>query len=794
MATKQIAKKTNSNTDTNRFENMDYERILHNALKHWYVFVICFAIAMSIAWIKNKTTIPIYRAGTTILLKDEARSGGTDIMQGFKLASEQRNFENLRFIYTSSKLISSAVQGNGFEVSYYHIGHFIDTELYGYEVKYKVSFDTLHSQPIGATFEVDFNSQKGGTLHITGQNVMGYSYIAQSATSFYAEKVDTIVNFKIGERITTPMFSLSIEPLQNWVDEKNKTKFNFNTMQSLAGQWSGAVSFGIISGTVAQITATGTNQSKLQTFLRSLNTAIVKYNLDQKNETATRTLEFIKTQIAQTSDSLNAVTNRLKNFKRRNGIAARKNYASELDNRYLELSSNAYELNTKKQNLEKLLARISTGAKLEDYFSVAMFNDHPLLQQYVAMIIESQNELIKLKDENDNNPYKKEAIDKELQLASNMRTIILQTIDLYNSKINDIEKQMNQVMAESGQMPDVETEAFNLEREYNIQDAVYTFLLQKESETLIAKASNKADNEVLKEPFGMGQITPNTNQNYSTAASVGLLLPIAFFVIVEFMNNKIRTLKELKKTIPQLSVIGIIPEDTECGDLPTVTQMQSPISESFRTLRTKIRYISADKEVQTIMISSCNPSEGKTFCAINIAINFAQTGNRCLLMNYDLRRPRAEKAIGITQTKGLTDYLVNNEKLDDIIVHSNIENLDVIPSGTIPPNPSELISSDKNRDLIEHLKTIYKTIIIDTAPIGCVADGRSLEKLSDVFVFVVRANHTEYAQLKETIESVEEDHNNSLCLLFNGATQSYSRYNKYGYGYGYGYRYSSNNT
>lgn len=792
MATKPTP--TNKNTEPNRFENMDYERILRNALKHWYIFAISLCIALAIAWLKNKTTIPIYSGGTTVLLKDEGRGGQLyDLTQGFSLAGEQRNLENLRYIYTSSKMIAYATKGRGFEVSYYHIGHFIDTEIYGHEVCYKVVYDTLHSQPIGATFEVNFTSQKGGTLHITGKNIIGYSYIAKSQTSFYAQQIDTTFSFTLDEPITTPMFSLTIAHTRDWVDTTNKTKFNFNTTQSITAQWANSVNFRIISGTVASITANGTNPYKIQTFLRGLNEATVKHNLDKKNETATRTLEFIKRQIYQTSDSLNAATQRLKQFKQRNGIAARKDYASELDQRYLNYNNAAQELNIKKQNLIKLKQRISDGGQLEDYFSAAMFDDHPLLQQYVKQIIEAQQELYKMKDENDNNPYKKEAIDNELLLAANMRTIISQAIELYDQKIAELNKQMTQILAESGHMPDIETEAFNLEREYNIQDAVYTFLLQKESETLIAKASNTADNEVLQEPFNMGQLTPNTSKNYSTATTIGLLLPIAFFVIIEFMNNKIRTLKELKKTIPNLSVIGIIPQDSNVGDLPTINAPQAPISESFRTLRTKIKYISADKEIQTIAISSCNPSEGKTFCAINIAISFAQTGHKCLLMNYDLRRPRAEKAIGITQKIGITDYLVGNENLENIIVHSDIPNLDVLPSGTIPPNPSELITSDKNRELIEKLKNDYKTIIIDTAPIGCVADGRPLEQITDAFIFVVRANKTEYAQLKETIESMEEDKVNSLCLLFNGASKGRRGYynGNYGYGYGYGYGYNS---
>lgn len=771
------------------FDNIDYLRILTNCLRFWWLFAISLAIAVGIAWYINKTSAPVYRAGTMLLLK-ESRGGSQmyELTQGFGLSGEQSNLENQRYIYSSPKMIERAIKGIHFEVTYMNVGRLLDIEMFGMETPFRVCFDTLHCQPIGASFVAEYLTPQKIKLHVTGSSISGYSYLTNNYTGYYKQNVDTTIIAELDKPNVCDMFSFTLVSNRTYSAMSNAPiRFYFNTIQSIVNQWQGRVDFQVTSqgGTVALITAVGSNTNKLIAFLRGLNAASMKYNLDKKNETATRTLTFLKEQLNQTADSLAAATERLKQFKIHHGFASRTEYASDLDRRYFTYDEQVRDMNLRRENLCTLREKLTEGSAIEDYFTVATFNDNPLIAQQVANLIDIQKTLYGIRNQNEDNPYKKLTRESETLAKSNLHTLIDQSIATYDLKISELRNQMHSLVAESGHIPDMETQNLSLERDYKIQDAVYTFLLQKESETLIAKASNTADNEVLQEPVPMGQIGPDANKNYTTGIAIGFLLPAAFFFLLELLNRKIRTLKELKKSVPNVPVIGVVPLDKNCGDTPTITQPQSAISECFRTLRTKLLFLSADHKVKIITFSSCNPSEGKTFCAINTAICFAQAGQKCLLMNYDLRRPRAEKALGITNKIGLTDYLVGNAQLEEIITHCHIQGLDVIPSGTIPPNPSELIVSTKNHELIEKLKSMYDIIIMDTAPVGCVADARLLIKSTDAYIFVTKANITEYAHLKETIESLIEEKTTNLNLLFNGASHSKREYYRYGSYYGY---------
>lgn len=775
--------------EVSKFDNMDYLRIARNGLRYWWVFAISISISLGIAWFRNKTATPVHRAGTLVLLKDEARNGQLyEITQGFGLSREQSNLENQKYIYTSPKMVGRAVKGLNFEVTMQNIGRFVDTELYSTESDYEVRYDTLHQQPIGAYFETKFVNKDMIQLHVFGEQIWGYNYLTEEYTDYYATNVDTTIIVKSGEQITNEMFSISIVPYQNRLNNitARKIRFNFNTKQSIASIWKNSLDMSISSegSTVAYITVSGTNKKKMLAFLKGLNEAAVQYSLEKKNETATRTLNFIRQQIIKTADSVSVASERMKHFMTTHSFKSRKQYGDNLQTQYFEKDRQLQELLTKKEYLEILDQSLAQNAVLEDYFTTMNVADNSLLQTQLTQLVSLQKSLNEVRQQSDNNPYKKKLIEQENLLRSNIRTLISQTLSTYERHVEELKTGMRRMMSEADKLPDMETEYNNLQRDFEIQNTVHTFLLQKESETLIAKASNTADNDVLQEPFYMGQISPNTKKNYTTAGAIGFIIPAAFFFLIEFFNEKIRTLRELKKTIPQLSVIGIIPQENDSDDTPMLSKPQSAISESFRTLRTKLKYLSAT-ETKIIMFSSCNPGEGKTFCAINTAISYAQTNKKCLLMNYDLRRPRTEAALNLPETQGITDYLVNDLSIEEVTIKTNIDNLYVIPSGTIPPNPSELVSSEKNKTLIETLKKEYDIIIIDTAPVGCVADSRILKHMSDVFLFVVRANKTDYNHLKETIDSLQEDKTEHICLLFNGASHSKREYSHYGSYYSY---------
>ncbi len=292
---------------------------------------------------------------------------------------------------------------------------------------------------------------------------------------------------------------------------------------------------------------------------------------------------------------------------------------------------------------------------------------------------------------------------------------------------------------------------------------------------------------MIGEPKFEGVISPNGSRNNRNALIIGLILPAIFFGLQEVLNKKVRSLKELRRALPNAKIVGLIPLDNSYGETPILSSQNSIISESFRTLRTKLGFIAPQSNKKIILFSSCRESEGKSFCSVNTAISFAMSGKKTLIINYDLRRPRAEKILNPdsrgTGMVGLSEYLNGMVPVEKILTKCETENLYMIPAGTIPPNPSELIESQTNKELLKNIKNYFDIIILDTPPVGSISDAQLLQPFADIFVFVVKNNQVESSHLSETYKTACELSKN-ICVVFNGATNNDREY-RYYYSNGY---------
>jgi tyrosine-protein kinase Etk/Wzc len=316
-------------------------------------------------------------------------------------------------------------------------------------------------------------------------------------------------------------------------------------------------------------------------------------------------------------------------------------------------------------------------------------------------------------------------------------------------------------------------------------------LLQRRAEAQIAKASNTADNEIIDSAMltsNEAPIKPKKKINFAIALILGFVVPALVIFLMEFFNMKIDS-PEVVKRITNKPIIGYIP-NSGAGDLTISDAPDSPWAEAFRIVRTKLQFIIKEKQHPIVLVTSSVPGEGKSFIAINLASVNAIAGKKTVLVGFDLRRPQIAQRFKIDKNMGVTNYLIGDATIDQIIQKTGNPFLDVIPSGIIPPNPAELISDEKTLVFLEELKKRYDYIVLDTAPLSPVSDSHHLCRLADAILFVVRDKYTHKQIMQSTLDELKSNNQENLSIIINDIQLNRKRYGgKYGYSYGYRYGY-----
>jgi tyrosine-protein kinase Etk/Wzc len=335
----------------------------------------------------------------------------------------------------------------------------------------------------------------------------------------------------------------------------------------------------------------------------------------------------------------------------------------------------------------------------------------------------------------------------------------------------------------------------NIQRQFDINNAVYTFLLEKRAEAGIIKASNVPDNRIIDRAgiYSSSMIAPKSRKNIMLALIIGILFPLSSIVVIDFLNNKILDKKDIEKGT-SAPVIGFISHNEFKTELPVQAKPGSTLAESFRSVRTNLKSFVKDIKCPVISVSSTITGEGKTFISANLASIIAISDKKVLLIALDLRKPRIDKIFGMSNAKGMSNFLIGESKYEEIVVSTSIKNLSYTPSGSIPPNPAELIDSPALGDFIEKAKKEFDYIVIDTPPVAIVTDALLISPVTDLYLFVVRQRYSS----KNTIELIDElNHNkniHSIGIIMNDISISgYYGYGlRYGYAMGYGYSYGYN--
>jgi capsular exopolysaccharide synthesis family protein len=784
-------KKDNSSS-TNKIQHsppkgdntLDIKKILQLLKSNWYLFVISFPLCYGVYYINQRYTQNIYKGSVTVLLKsDESKSiSRSGLIEGFGLSPEMKSIENQTIILRSQKMAKRAIDNLDFAIDIYSDGVFKDQDMY-HTSPFAIEMDSTHVQLLHTPIHITPINEQTVTIKIETNNALLHSFADETnqggSGSIQFEKT---INW--GEELTTPFCKFKITPKGSIsLGKEISYYFYFRSHDWLASTYRNKIGVSPYKegSSILYISTTGTNTHKIINLLNALCEVYLEENLERKNEIASRTINFIDTQLKQVADTLAKAQEKLMEFKSGHLFIVPSNISSRLADQHFELDKELNLLKLKESYYQKLKVHIKENPLSEDYLLPAFSLDaNNFISSLVTELLSLSNELTLVKEQSStDNPYIHELEKKIQQGKSNLLSAIGQLLKNVSFEKANLHSQMKELAVRIDKLPTIERNYLDIERTYKLNDAIYTFLLQKQSETQITKASNTPDNEIIDEASIVGIVSPNRSKSKQQALLLALALPIAIIALKEYFNNTIRSKDEIQNFAPSIPIIGYISQYKGTDHNVIQAAPLSSISESFRALRTKLNFMCTSSATNIITLTSTNSGEGKTFCALNLASAYAISGKKTALVGFDLRKPRLTEIFNHHNHTGLSNYLIGQATIDEIQYTGYMDNLSIIPSGVIPPNPSELVANEYTDKLFKELKEIYEIIIVDSPPLGVVADARILMDLGTCNLFVIRSNKTVRNHFKHTVHSLISENVPHLTFILNDIPNNMGSYGYY---------------
>ncbi|WP_439183476.1 GumC family protein [Carboxylicivirga taeanensis] len=761
----------------------DVNRLVRLMRKNWYLFLISFPLCLGAVFIYHRYTVPVYKASATLLLKSSEQTPMTPngLMEGFGLSPEMRSIENQSFIIRSRNIVTKAINRLDFGVEYYQKGRFRDTELY-HRAPFVIEFDSLHPQLLNVPIELVFSSSGKIQLSVSCEEGVLHSY-ANEGYAGQIEAFDFSADVIDGEWVKNQAFSLRVKRRGNSVLQPNVAYyFMFKSHNQLTNQYRGSLSVAPYSegSSILFISSVGANRQKLVAFLDVLCAVILEHNLDRKNDMATRSIAFIEEQLKTVSDTLEEVQDRLSDYRKANRFMGPSEFSQKLADKYYEAESDLKMLRMRIDYYQYLQKNLKVSDDFEQFLLPAVGSESTgLVNELVSQLIEIQKEMELLKSE----------VSADNQYLTTQKNRMEITVDLLNKAINQvlknfsieeakIQSELTSILSDMERLPELEKNYLIIDRTYKLNDAIYTFLLQKHSETQITKASNSPDNEIIDSASVQAIVSPDKRGDYKKGLLLAVLIPAVFIGLKELLNTKVRGKEDLNSLLPGVPVVGMVMHNNNDVEDVISAFPHSIISESFRSLRTKLKFMAGSDQVKVITLTSSNTGEGKTFCAQNLASVFAISGKKTVIVGFDMRKPRLTALYDLHQELGLSNYFIGQAAVTDIVYQTAQTNVYVIPAGPVPPNPSELIVGEKTEQLYEYLRSEFDIIVIDSPPIGLVADARLLMQHSDCNLFVVRSNYTSKEHMVHTVDNLLSEKVEGLGIVLNDIS-----FKEKGYGY-----------
>ena len=783
--------------DFSIFENQstfDFKGFLLKIAGYWKWFLISLAICFFIAYQVNIRKEKIYGLETLISVKEESNplfTSNTSLTFNWGGVSDE--VQTITTTLQSRSHNELVVEKLQYYIDYLVQGEYNLIDAYG-AVPFELELDKKKGQLTGALISITFVSESVYELKITFENssvpLIHYADASRSITNVAVGEFKK--RFKVGQEVVLPFLNWRLNIKDNPGFYKGNEYFvRFNDFDGTVSNYKGiAVRADDKGGSVLTLSMQGTNKARLVDYLNATVKMLIKRQLDSKNQFATNTIAFIDSTLVSMESQLKETGNELKSFRKDKNIIDVEDGGVKFSDRILKYDVEKDEITRKIAYYNSLRSYLKSSV---DYSklpapSVAGIEDPNIVvnvSKLIALSAQRSEMAYAVKSEKIFKDFDNQMLAVKNVLLENIVTAkqsLQYDLATVNSKIGASESVIKQ-------LPEDQQELIKIKRKYDLSDNIYTTFLQKRSEADIVKAANLSDIHFIDpaKDVGGGLIGPKTSVNYVLALFLGILIPLIVVLIIFFINNSIQNTEELSNltNIPLIGVIGVNRDKTA---LAVYNKPKSALSESFRAIRSSLQFLYKKQNVdgaKTLMITSSVSGEGKTYCSINIATVFALSEKKTVIVGLDLRKPKLFEEFNLNNDKGVVNYLINESSVDEITNATEIPFLDVILSGPIPPNPAELIISERLGDLMRELKQKYDYIILDTPPVGLVSDALELDQYCDVTLYIVRQNFSKKDMITLLNNRVKRGE------LKNTSIENKAKYGT-GYGYGYGYGYGNN--
>ncbi len=754
-------------------EPNDLQIIFSLIVKNWYWFVLTIIIALFFVRFYIRHTLPVYSTSATVLInetEDNRFAGNTQILQGLGLPGGQSNLHNQIMILNSMSLTESTLRELQYEIEFYTKGLRNKVSLYPV-VPLKIVYENENPIPRDIEFLISY----------MGNNM----FIIESQSEFFPYQKTAY----FGDTLKIQDANFIIECRNDeWfkVNEGKKLYFTVHSRIRLIRSFNQRINIELMAreGSVLNIRMNGTNRAKDADFLNKLIEGFQAISLNKKNEEANRRIQFIDNQLVGISDSLSLTENRLQQFRS--------------SHRVMDLSAQGQAIIQQVTELENERARLNLEANYYDYLSdylskeesgeipiipITMGITDPGLTRLVEELADLQAQLSG-RGAGEMNPLQRN-LEQRVRNAKDALRETLNGLRRANSLArSENQAQINRSNAQASSLPVTERQLLGIERKFRLNDELYTFLLEIRAEQEMQKASNRSDSEVI--DYADARFSTMVSPNIMKLSLVGVLgaIGITFLVVYMTMLYSKRLKDEDIKKLSDLPIVGNVPHSTRKSNTIVFEDPNSAIAESFRLMRSRIQFFTKESKQPVILITSTMPEDGKTFTAINLASVYSMLGKKTVLVGFDLRKPKLFQDFKLINEKGVSTWLIGQDSIQDIIQKTSFDNLFLISSGPVPPNPSELTALEKTQELIRLLKEMFDYIIIDSSPIGVVSDTYHLASLSDTCLLVIRPGQTIKDMFINTLNELDVSSIKGLGLVINDI-QPDSKH--YGYGEKYGY-------